>query len=131
VVAYSSVTEWGDYILDKSTYNLHTKTMKAPKTLQEAVIYFSDANNCLRYMVEHRWPEGVVCPTCGRDDVTYLETQKKWQCSYRKERHQFVRDCSFSRRHSEDRMVHAPPHSQGDGERLHDEDWWQWWRSGS
>ncbi len=54
--------------------------MKAPKTLQDAIIYFSDADNCLRYMVDHRWPEGVVCPTCGRDDVTYLESQKKWQC---------------------------------------------------
>ncbi len=54
--------------------------MKAPKTLQEAVIYFADADNCIRYMVDHRWPQGVFCPTCGRKDVTWLETQTKWQC---------------------------------------------------
>jgi transposase-like protein len=55
--------------------------MKAPKTLQEAIIYFADADNCIAYMVAHRWPGGVViCPTCGRNDVTWLATQKKWQC---------------------------------------------------
>ena len=50
--------------------------MKAPKTLQEAIIYFADADNCLRYMVAHRWPDGVVCPTCGRKDVTYLRPRR-------------------------------------------------------
>ena len=54
--------------------------MKAPRTLQEAIIHFADADNCLRYMVAHRWPHGVVCPVCGRTDVTYLRTQMKWQC---------------------------------------------------
>ena len=32
--------------------------MKAPSTLQEAIIYFADADNCLGYMVAHRWPDG-------------------------------------------------------------------------
>jgi hypothetical protein len=36
-----------------------------PKTLQEAILYFSDADNCLNYMVSRRWPNGVTCPTCG------------------------------------------------------------------
>lgn len=55
--------------------------MKAPKTLQQAIIYFADADNCLRYMVSHRWPDGVVtCPRCGRKDAVYLANQKKWQC---------------------------------------------------
>ena len=55
--------------------------MKAPKTLQEAVLYFSDFGNCLQYMVFKRWPDGVVtCPTCGRDDVSFLDNQRKWQC---------------------------------------------------
>jgi len=64
--------------------------MKAPKTLQEAIIYFADADNCLRYMVAHRWPDGVVCPTCGRTDVTYLPTQKKWQCKSGHAKRQFT-----------------------------------------
>ncbi|MDQ2841135.1 MAG: IS1595 family transposase [Acidobacteriota bacterium] len=54
--------------------------MKAPKTLQEAIIFFANPDNCIAYMVAHRWPKGIVCPTCGRNDVTWLTTQKKWQC---------------------------------------------------
>ena len=54
--------------------------MKAPKTLQEAILHFADADNCLRYMVDHRWPNGVACPTCGRADAIWLANQRKWQC---------------------------------------------------
>jgi len=63
--------------------------MKAPNTLQEAIIYFADADNCLAYMVTHRWPDGVVCPTCGRTDVTFLKTQRKWQCKSAHSKRQF------------------------------------------
>src|SRR5277367_6725520 len=64
--------------------------MKAPRTLQEAMIYFADADNCIRYMVAHRWPDGVTCPTCGRADVTWLATQKKWQCKSAHAKRQFT-----------------------------------------
>src|SRR5277367_1735089 len=63
--------------------------MKAPRTLQEAMIYFADADNCIRYMVAHRWPDGVTCPTCGRADVSWLATQKKWQCKSAHAKRQF------------------------------------------
>jgi transposase-like protein len=63
--------------------------MKAPKTLQEAIIYFADADNCIAYMVDHRWPNGVVCPTCGRKDVTWLPSQRKWQCKSAHAKRQF------------------------------------------
>jgi transposase-like protein len=64
--------------------------MKDPKTLQEAIIYFADADNCLEYMAAHRWPSGVVCPTCGRTDVTFLKTQRKWQCKSAHAKRQFT-----------------------------------------
>src|SRR5580658_9099789 len=64
--------------------------MKAPKTLQEAIIYFANADNCLAYMATHRWPNGVECPTCGRKDVAYLATQKKWQCKSVHAKRQFT-----------------------------------------
>jgi hypothetical protein len=52
-----------------------------PKTLQQAIIYFADADNCLNSMVKLRWPDGVViCPTCGREDAVFLKNQRKWQC---------------------------------------------------
>src|ERR1700687_1257645 len=55
--------------------------MKKPKTLQQAVIYFANPDNCLKFMVKLRWPDGkVVCPTCGRNDVVFLQNQRKWQC---------------------------------------------------
>jgi transposase-like protein len=53
---------------------------ETPKTLQEAIIYFSDKDNCLAYLVARRWPNGVICPACGRDDVRFLANQRKWQC---------------------------------------------------
>jgi transposase-like protein len=54
--------------------------VKEPKTLQEAILYFGDPDNCLAYMVAHLWPEGVTCPVCGRKDATFLKNQRKWQC---------------------------------------------------
>ena len=55
-------------------------TLKEPRTLQEAVIYFNDPDRCLNYIVARRWPNGVACPTCGRTDARFLANQRKWQC---------------------------------------------------
>jgi transposase-like protein len=55
--------------------------METPKTLQQAIIYFSDAKNCNDFMVAMRWPDGQVqCPRCGSENVTYLETARVWKC---------------------------------------------------
>jgi len=54
--------------------------MTQPKTLQQAIQYFGNPDTCLNYMVKLRWPNGVVCPTCGRTDARFLFNQKKWQC---------------------------------------------------
>jgi transposase-like protein len=64
--------------------------MKAPRTLQEAILYFADAENCLKYMAHRRWPNGVTCPTCGRKDVTFLANQRKWQCKSAHAKRQFT-----------------------------------------
>jgi transposase-like protein len=61
-----------------------------PKTLQAAIVYFSNPQNCIDYLVARRWPDGVICPTCGRKDVTYLAKQKKWQCKSTHQRRQFT-----------------------------------------
>jgi transposase-like protein len=64
--------------------------MKAPKTLQQAIIHFADMDNCIEFMVMHRWPDGVVtCPTCNRKDVSWLANQKKWQCKSAHAKRQF------------------------------------------
>jgi ISXO2-like transposase domain/Transposase zinc-ribbon domain len=54
--------------------------MKEPKTLRQAIIYFSNADNCLEYMVSRTWPNGIVCPVCKRAEPTFLKNQRKWQC---------------------------------------------------
>jgi len=64
--------------------------MMNPKTLQEAIIFFADPDNCLNYLVARRWPNGVFCPTCGRSDVTFLAKQRKWQCKSAHTRRQFT-----------------------------------------
>lgn len=61
-----------------------------PKTLQEAVVYFSNSANCLKYVQAWRWPDGVViCPTCGSKKVKFLENQNRWQCSSHHPKRQF------------------------------------------
>jgi transposase-like protein len=55
--------------------------METPKTLQEAIIYFADAENCRQFMIEIRWADGKVkCPYCGSSKVTYLENAKLYKC---------------------------------------------------
>jgi transposase-like protein len=61
-----------------------------PSTLQEAIQYFSDAENCLNYLAARRWPNGVVtCPTCGRKNPHYNAERKVWVCSLKHEKRQF------------------------------------------
>jgi transposase-like protein len=61
-----------------------------PKTLQEAIIYFSDPDRCLDYLALRRWENGMpVCPTCGRKDAKFLTNQRKWQCKSGHAKRQF------------------------------------------
>ena len=62
-----------------------------PKTLLEAVKFFSDYENCRTFMVEARWPDGKVkCPLCGSDHVTYMENTRRWKCYGKHPRAQFT-----------------------------------------
>ena len=61
-----------------------------PQTLQQAILHYADPMNCIREMVAQRWPDGkVTCPACGRNDVSWLENQKKWQCKSKHAKRQF------------------------------------------
>lgn len=64
--------------------------MESPKIPQETILFFSDEDNCISYVRDMRWPNGVVtCPTCGRNDVSWLAKQKKWQCKSKHTKRQF------------------------------------------
>lgn len=62
-----------------------------PRTLQDAVLYFSDPDNCMNYLLAHRteWKNGVVCPTCGSKDVGFIASRRMWQCKNRHPKAQF------------------------------------------
>jgi transposase-like protein len=60
-----------------------------PKTLQEAVRYYSDPNTCQNELAAARWPDGVTCPHCGSKKVGYLTHQRRWQCASKHPRRQF------------------------------------------
>lgn len=52
-----------------------------PKTLQDAVIYFSDPDTALGCMIAIRWPDGVItCPRCDSDRHSFVKTRRIWIC---------------------------------------------------
>ncbi|HEX8187494.1 MAG TPA: IS1595 family transposase [Pyrinomonadaceae bacterium] len=51
-----------------------------PKTLQEAIKFFSDLDTCTTFMAQLRWPEGVTCPHCEGKAVSYLSSRRMWKC---------------------------------------------------
>ncbi|MGI9073204.1 MAG: IS1595 family transposase [Bryobacteraceae bacterium] len=61
-----------------------------PDTLQDAVLYFSDPNNCREYLVAHRWPNGVTCPRCGSTNVLFQPKYNRWQCGSKHDLRQFT-----------------------------------------
>ena len=63
--------------------------MKLPQTEIEAIRYFADEDVAIKFVAEQRWPNGVVCPTCGRVDVSYLKSQRRWQCKSAHAKRQF------------------------------------------
>ena len=64
--------------------------MDTPQTLQEAIESFSNPDYCHAYMVQMRWPDGVVsCPTCNQPDPRYLATQRRFECRKKHSRRQF------------------------------------------
>jgi transposase-like protein len=53
---------------------------KEPKSLQEAIVYFSNPDNCIDYIAIRRWPTGVICPGCGATKVSFNATRRTWKC---------------------------------------------------
>jgi transposase-like protein len=51
-----------------------------PKTLQQAIKYFSNEQVCIDTVAALRWPTGPICPKCGNNSHYYLATQKRWKC---------------------------------------------------
>src|ERR1017187_3569735 len=61
-----------------------------PTTLQEAIVYFSNPDNCREFLVARRWPNGVTCPRCGSPNVIFQSKYNRWQCGAGHDRRQFT-----------------------------------------
>jgi len=58
--------------------------MEFPTTLIEFQDRFPDEESCWHYLKAVRWPEGFLCPRCGKRKRTYLEGRRLFQrASYR------------------------------------------------
>lgn len=63
---------------------------KLPKTLLEAVRYFSDEQTCIDFVANLRWENGTpLCPHCRSDNAGFLATRKIWKCKNKDCRKQF------------------------------------------
>ena len=63
---------------------------KEPESLQEAIVYFSNPDNCIDYLAIRRWPNGkVICPTCGSESVKFNPARRIWQCASHHSKRQF------------------------------------------
>ena len=65
---------------------------KYPKTLVQAVRYFSDLDVAHDFFTQARWPDGVICcPRCGSTEVKYLGNKyRRWECKSKHPRRQFT-----------------------------------------
>jgi transposase-like protein len=58
-----------------------SNTLQLPKTLQEAVSFFSDPQRTFDYAVKLRWPDGkVTCPRCDSTEHSFISTRRIWFC---------------------------------------------------
>lgn len=61
-----------------------------PKTLQEAIVFFADADHCRNFMIELRWGKGpVTCPRCGGTDVAWLPNANLYKCYAKHDKQKF------------------------------------------
>jgi len=64
--------------------------METPKTLLEAINFFSNYENCRQFMLSVRWADGVVrCPRCGSENVLYMEKARLYFCRTKHEKAKF------------------------------------------
>ena len=62
-------------------FSLMSAQLPTPKTLQQAVVFFSDPQKTFDYAVKLRWPDGkVTCPRCDSTEHSFISTRRIWFC---------------------------------------------------
>src|SRR5229473_558815 len=114
----------GKYILDTREQLACSFSMKPPRTLQEAIIYFSDPDRAFEYAVKLRWPDGkVICPRCSSETNYFIKTRKLWLCrgcdkQFTLKVNTIFEDSPRSWHYPEVGMVHASAASHGAAYRI-------------
>jgi hypothetical protein len=55
--------------------------METPKTLLEAITFFSNTENCRQFMIAIRWADGIVrCPYCDATKLTWMANANLYRC---------------------------------------------------
>src|ERR1700737_4287149 len=76
----------GNNILDTQEWlcenlGIMKHTLELPKTLQQAVTFFSDPQKTFDYAVMLRWPDGkFTCPRCEGKEHSFISTRRIWYC---------------------------------------------------
>ncbi len=64
--------------------------MSTPKTLIEAITFYSDPDVCHEMMLKVKWPnDKITCPHCGGDKIGHIRSRRMLQCKSKKCRKQF------------------------------------------
>ena len=53
---------------------------RLPRTLLEAIRYFTDIDVCTAFVAKMRWADMPVCDRCGGVETSYLKTRRVWKC---------------------------------------------------
>jgi transposase-like protein len=68
---------------------MENNSAAVPETMVDTIRYFADPDTCLSFLVGIRWPDGVVCPRCGRGEARFLASRRVWQCKSLHDHRQF------------------------------------------
>jgi len=71
--------------------NTNAGSVNTPRTLMEAVQFFSDLDRAHAYFAKMRWPDGqVCCPRCGLVGAAYMPKYRRYQCAANHDARQFT-----------------------------------------
>jgi transposase-like protein len=59
---------------------VETAVAPEPKTLLEAIRYYSDLDIATKAFAALRWPNGPVCPWCASKENFYVPSRRIWKC---------------------------------------------------
>lgn len=52
-----------------------------PKTILDFATQFPNDGVCLKYLIQNRWPDGFVCPSCHQPGGWWLAKYRRFECT--------------------------------------------------